>query len=99
MIKLTEILHTISDSKQSGMSDLDSWKITDADYMEDMGFTASGQHHYSMGNPKLSVCYKKGVGFMLEDGTRKEQKTFPTFDEMSEYFSKYQQNWENKPYV
>lgn len=99
MIRLSEILHTIQSEQKDGLSDLDNWKITDADYMEDMGFKAAGAHYYAMNNPKLSVCYKKGIGFMLKDDTKREEKTFPTFDEMSEYFSKYNQKFENQPYV
>lgn len=99
MIKLTEILHTIQDEKQVGLTILDNWKIPDADFMEDMGFKAAGQHHYSMQNPNLTVYHKKDTGFVLEDKTKKETKTFPKFSDMSEFFSKYQQSWDNAPYV
>ena len=99
MIKLSEILHTIQDSKKEGLTDLNNWKIQDADFMEDMGFKAAGAHHYAIDRPKMTVYHKKNVGFVLEDKTKNTSHVFPKFDAMSEYFSKYSQSFENQPYV
>jgi hypothetical protein len=98
MIKLTEILHTIRDEAKAGLTDIDNWSIVDADFMLDMGFKPNGHTHYSLTNPKITVCHKQGEGFILDDKTKGEKKTFPKFNDLAEYFTTYEQKWENSPY-
>ena len=98
MIKLKEILHTISEENKENLTELDDWKITDYDFMTDMEFKSDGIHHFSLKNPKIKVCHKKRVGFIVEDGSKNEKHIFPNFKEMTEFFTKYEQEWENRPY-
>jgi len=99
MIKLVELLHTIRDEHESGLTPTDNWKITDVDFLTDMGFNTNGIYHFGMDNPKIKVYHKKGEGFIVEDKTRNEKQTFQKFADLMEYFSKYQQKWENAPYL
>jgi hypothetical protein len=99
MIKLAELVNRIHTDNESGLTPIDNWKMTDADFMEDMGFKASGMYYFSLSNPKLTVSHQKGVGFHLKDETQKVEKVFPKFDELVEYFTKYQQKWDNQPYL
>jgi hypothetical protein len=98
MIKLAEILHTIRGEKEAGLTETDNWKITDANFLMDMGFKVNGIYHFGMDKPEIKVYHKKGEGFIVEDKTKNEKRVFPKFNELMEYFSKYQQKWENAPY-
>lgn len=99
MIKLKEIFHILNQNQENDLTDLDNWKITDYDFMEDMGFKPSGKSHFSLTKPEITVCHKKGVGFIVKDKTKGEEYEFPNFSEMSEFFAKYDQKWENAPYT
>lgn len=91
-------MHTIQDENESGLSPVDNWKITDYDHMYDMGFKPDGMYHFALKNPPMTVCHKKGQGFILNDESKKEKKTFSDFNSLTEYFSKYEQEWESQPY-
>ena len=100
MIKLMEILHTIQSGEGTdGLSEVDNWKIPDYDFLIDMGFTPDGIYHFGMKNPEITVCHKKGTGFIVNDKTRNETIPFKDFNDLMEYFSKYQQKWEHTPYL
>ena len=74
MILLSEILHTIRlQQEQEGLTPVDNWKITDADHLYDMGFTADGMYHYALKKPNITVAHKKGEGFVLDDQSKKTQ--------------------------
>jgi len=98
MIKLKEILHRISEENKEGLTELDNWKITDYDFMTDMDFKPDGIYHFGLKKPEIKVCHKKGVGFIVNDKTKKQTHSFKTFAEMSDFFTKYEQDWENAPY-
>jgi len=98
MIKLKEILHTISEENKEGLTELDNWKITDYDFMTDMEFKPDGMYTFSLKKPSITVCHKKGIGFIVKDKSKNSSYIFPTFNEMSDYFTKYEQYWENAPY-
>jgi hypothetical protein len=98
MIKLAEILHTIKAEHEEGCVPVDSWKITDADFMMSMGFTANGMCHFALKNPEITVAYKTGVGFIIDDKTKKEKYTAKDFNQLMDFFSNYQQKFENEPY-
>jgi hypothetical protein len=100
MIKLAELLrHTIQAEEEKGLTPVDNWKATDAMYLEDIGFKNDGIYYYSLKKPDMRLSHKKGTGFVVEDRTKKETKTFPRFKDLEEYFAKYQQRWENQPYL
>ena len=98
MIKLSEILHTINAANREGLTDIENWKITDVDFLTDIGFEQGDMYHFFLQKPNIIVSHKKGVGFILEDKTKKQTLTFPDFNQLIEYFTKYQQDWENSPY-
>lgn len=99
MIKLLELLHSIKSDRLEGLSELDNWRIADADFMTDMGFQSGGASHWALKNPEITVCHKKGEGFIVDDKSLNKKITFPHFKELIEYFSKYQQKWEHTPYL
>jgi hypothetical protein len=120
MIKLKEILHRLQQDEDKGKTPLDSWKITDYDFMEDMDFKPDGQTSFSLKKPNIKVYHKQGAGFVIEDYSKtnepKKQEgsgydsanveessspvrhVFKSFTEMTDYFTKYNQKWENEPY-
>lgn len=110
MIKLAELVqqsHIIKDRNRAGglnpienngMTPIDNWKITDSMYLEDMGFKTDGMYSYSLKNPEMKISHKKGIGFILEDISKKTKVSFRKFRELEEYFAKYQQKWKNAPY-
>lgn len=98
MIKLSEILHTIHDESKKGLTPVDNWNLLHATFLEDMDFKPEGGHYYSIPNPKIKIAHKKGVGFVVEDKSKKQIHTFKTFDELTDYFTNYKQKWESAPY-
>lgn len=98
MIKLTELLHTISDEKEKNMTPIDDWKITDADHMYDMGFTADGMYSFGLKRPRLKVSHKRDEGFIVNDESQKKRYALPKFEDVIKFFEKYEQQWENQPY-
>ena len=111
MIKLAELIqqsHIIKDRNRTGglapiedkgLTPVDNWKITDAMYLEDMGFKTDGMFEYALKNPEMSISHKKNEGFILEDKSKKAKVSFRKFKELEEYFAKYKQNWKNQPYL
>jgi len=99
MIKLTELVHIIQNGIENGLVPTDKWKITDADYLTDMGFKQDGMYTFYLKRPELKVIYKKGEGFKLEDKKKKATNVFPTFKDLVQYFENYQQEFENQPYL
>ncbi len=98
MIKLTEILHTIKEEKNKDLTPLDNWNIRHAEYLEDMGFKSNGNYHYSIEKPFIKVAHSKKNGFIVEDANKKQINTFKDFNEMTEFFARYDQKWEHAPY-
>ena len=110
MIKLAELVqsHIIKDRNRTGglapvedtgQTPVDNWKITDSMYLEDMGFKTDGMYEYALKNPEMKISHKKGVGFVLEDKSKKTKTAFRKFKELEEYFAKYKQHWKNAPYL
>lgn len=94
-----ELLHTIEHDKKTDLTPVDNWKATDCMYLEDMGFKNDGTYHYCLKNPEIRLCHKKGVGFIIEDKKKKEEKVLKTFKELEEYFANYKQAFEDTPYL
>ena len=75
MIKLLELLrHMVRAEDEAGLVPVDNWKATHCMYLEDMGFKSDGIFHYSLKAPEMRIKYKKGVGFMLEDYSKKKPR-------------------------
>ena len=93
MISLKEILNTVQDEQKHNLSPYEEWKITETDYLSDMGFKPNGNYCMGLENPPMLV-YKKDNAFSLKDGKKKKDITFECFDAMVEYFDNYQQDLE-----
>ena len=99
MIKLAELFnHIINSEEEEGLVPVDNWKATHTMYVEDMGFKNDGMFHYSLKKPEMRLKYKKKVGFVIEDKTKKETHSFRKFKELEEYFANYKQKWDHRPY-
>ncbi len=98
MISLKEILHTVKEESKKGLTPVDNWNLLHATFLEDMDFKADGTYHYSLAKPPILISHKKGVGFVLEDKLKEQIHTFKDFNELTEFFTKYEQEWENAPY-
>jgi hypothetical protein len=98
MISLKEIMNILRKEENDNLTEIDSWKITDHDFLIDMGFKANGIYHFALAKPALKVSHKKGVGFELEDVGKKKVYHFKRFKDLAQFFSKYEQKWENTPY-
>lgn len=66
-IKLKEILHRLRSENKEGLTELDNWKITDYDFMTDMGFKPDGMYHFALKSPHIKITHKKNRGFVVED--------------------------------
>ena len=93
-----ELLNTLHTSNEEGLTPVDNWRATDAMYLEDMGFKNDGTYHYALKKPEIRLSYKKGVGFIIDDVEKKKKHTFPKFKDLEDFFSKYEQKWDNAPY-
>jgi hypothetical protein len=98
MISLKEIMNTLRKEESDNMTQIDNWKITDHDFLIDMGFKPNGIYHFAMEKPKIKVSHKKDVGFVLEDEDKKSTHHFKRFRDLAQFFSKYNQKWQNEPY-
>jgi hypothetical protein len=95
MISLKEIIHSIKSDKETNLVPLDDWKISETDYLSDIGFKPNGESSMGLENPPM-LAYRKKEGFCLKDGKLKQSFTFGTFDEMVNHFDKYQQDLKNR---
>ena len=123
MIKITQLLKEISDSKNSNIASLHDekeWKLTEIIHMEDMKFKRDGDSTYILDNPPMRVYKQKKGPFVFEEPSENHQDTneengteapvkhhgrsafdkskkvvqhtFTTFNELIEFFDKYQQD-------
>jgi hypothetical protein len=93
-----ELLHTLQDEEEKGLTPVDNWKASDCMYLEDMGFKNDGTYHYALKKPEIKLSHKKGEGFIIDDKTKNEKKVVKTFKELEDNFVNYKQKWENEPY-
>jgi len=108
MIRLSEIIKSIEEEEQSGLVQLDDWKLSEVDYLIDMGFDQDGEHKMSLHEPEMTIYKKKGVthkltneiqavgeGYVVEDKSKKKSHVFPTFKHMVEFFDNYEQDFKS----
>lgn len=91
-MRLTEILHTLSDEKEQGLVNVDDWKWADADHLRSMGFEFDGDYIMSLKDPSITVFKRKlpsGECFVVKD--KKETRYFKDFDQVIDFFDKYSQ--------
>jgi len=91
MISLKEILHTAEEEHKNGLIPYEEWRIAETDHLSDMGFKPNGTYCMGLENPPMLVFRKKD-GFHLKDGKKKQNLTFSAFEQMVEFFDKYQQD-------
>ena len=100
MLKLTELLHAIDEENKEGLINIDSgWRWPDVDHLITMGFKCMDDHHMQTDKPpKITIYKKKGQDdkgketsyFYLEE-PKKPVKRFKTFNDVIEFFDKYEQ--------
>ncbi len=101
-IKLTELLHSVSDSKNEELIPIDDWRYPDVDHLVSMGFEFADDHHLSLDADEKITVYKKKADknessdsknddiFIVEEPKR-GIKRFETFNDVIEYFDNYHQ--------
>ena len=100
MISLMEILHTIGDEKKSGLIPIDNWKWPDVDHLATMGFGFNSDYYMTTDKDPIMKVYKKkekdpSTGkeeeyFYLEE-KEKPLKRFKIFNDLIDFFDKYEQ--------
>jgi hypothetical protein len=106
MIKLKSILESLENEKNSDLILLDDWKLTEIDYLMDMGFNQDGDYSLTLNKPKIKVYKKKkinhklstdlhalGEGYIIEDEEKNKKYIFPTFGKMVNFFDNYEQDF------
>jgi hypothetical protein len=78
---------------------VESWKVPDIEFLEDVGFKTNGAYKLRMDNPPITIAYKKGDGFILQDESHNKTHTFRKFSEMARFLENYEQKWQNEPYT
>lgn len=105
-MKLTELIHAISQENKEGYINIDDWKWPDVDHLVAMGFQFEDDHKMSTPkDPKITIYKKKDMNeagekeefFFIEEPDR-EKKRFKEFNDVIEYFDHYDQpeidkNW------
>ena len=92
-MKLTEILHTVSNEKEQGLINVDDWKMMDADHLKSMGFEFDGDYQMSLKSPEIKVYKKKfpqGEFFVVKAEDQQPQ-VFKEFEEVINFFDHYSQ--------
>jgi hypothetical protein len=92
-MKLSEILHIVSDEKKQGLINIDDWKFTHADHLKNMGFDFNGDYEMSLKSPVIKVYKKKtpqGEMFFVE-AEKQGTKMFRDFEEVINYFDHFPQ--------
>lgn len=100
IIKLTELLHAITEEEKSGLVNVDNWRYPDIDHLVTMGFEFSDDYHMITGKPPKMTIYKKkdkddtgkevAYFFIEEDG--KKPKRFKNFNDVIDFFDHYEQD-------
>jgi len=99
MIKLTELLNSISDENKDGLINVDNWRWPDVDHLVTMGFEFADDHHMiTAKDPKITIYKKKDTDehgkphdFFFIEEPDKEKKRFKTFNDVIDFFDHYAQ--------
>lgn len=60
MYNLLEILHSIAEEKKKGHVPIDDWKLSEAEYLFEMGFKATDEYNFTLdGKPRIIIFKKK----------------------------------------
>jgi hypothetical protein len=100
MILLKELLDSIDKDNKSGMICIDNWKLSEVEYLHNVGFIFEDDYKMSTPKPPIISIYKKKDSaddkkskgtFYLEEPD-KSIKTFNEFKDMISYFDNYSQS-------
>lgn len=98
-MKLTELMHVMTSEKKEGLIKIDDWRWPDVDHLVTMGFDFADDHHMvTEKEPKITIYKKKAKDegkeeeeyFFIEEPDR-EVKRFKKFNDVIDYFDKYDQ--------
>ena len=101
MIFLKELLHTLSERDQNkhDLIPVEKWKFQDWEFLQDMGFDSDGMYKVALKNPEMAIVFQKETGFHLKDKSQNKNYSFPKFSDLVSFFEKYNQKWEDAPYL
>jgi len=100
MIKLTELLHSANDEKESGLIKIDDLRWPDVDHLLTMGFKVKDDHHMQTEKPPKMTIYKKSsldeasgkkTSYFYIEEPKQPAKRFKCFNDVIEYFDNYKQ--------
>ena len=100
MILLKELLDSIDKDNKSGMICIDNWKLSEVEYLHNVGFIFEDDYKMSTPKPPIISIYKKKDSaddkkskgtFYLEEPD-KSIKTFNEFKDMVSFFDSYSQS-------
>jgi hypothetical protein len=99
MIKLTELLNSVNQENKEGLVNIDDWRWPDVDHLVSMGFEFADDHHLTTDKePHLTVYKKKDMDengkpheFFFVEEAKRETKRFKVFNDVIDYFDKYEQ--------
>lgn len=99
MIKLAELLHVSTNENNKDLVIIDDWPFQVEQFLTDMGFKSDGIYHFSLKSPEIIVSYNKNLGYILDDRSKNEKKSFKLFDDLMKYFENYKQKWKSSTYL
>lgn len=99
MISLKEILNHIDDEKNEGLINVDNWRWPDVDHLVTMGFEFADDYRLSTDKEPHIVIYKKKdkdekgevAEFFFIEEPKRDAKRFKSFNDVIDYFDKYEQ--------
>lgn len=100
MISLKELLNSVKQEEKNGLVSMDDWRYSDVDHLINMGFEFGDDFHFNTPkDPKITVYKKKDLDetsgkkeeyFYVEENER-ETKRFKSFNDVIDYFDRYEQ--------
>jgi hypothetical protein len=99
MIKLTELLHSVEEENKEGLVKIDDWRWPDVDHLVTMGFEFMDDYRLATDKEPHIVVYKKKdkddkgepTEFFFIEEPKRELKRFKNFNDVIDYFDKYEQ--------
>lgn len=91
MISLKEILNSVEEEKKTELMPVDSWRISETDFLSDVGFKPNGSYCMGLESPPMLV-YRKEDGFHLKDGKQNKKYFFKEWEHLDDFFQNYKQD-------
>lgn len=100
-ILISELLHSIDNAKKDGLVHIDDWKLSDVDYLHNMGFNFDDDYKMSTPKEPIITIYKKEDEQVKEgqdpksmyhiEEKGKSLKKFEKFTDIINFFDNYAQ--------